>query len=100
MGMGRQIEILDIDAITLEPNEVIAKINEATDQIIRDDAVDAKTVSGWSDVIHEIRDAWRVKPDKERGVIFSEPASGHMVVCAINRRNTGEYEFIYEEDPV
>ena len=98
MGMARQIEVIDI--VELTPNEVIAKVNTATTQITRNDAVDAQTVSGWKAVIPEIRDAWASKPDKERGVIFSEPISGQMVVCAINRRPTGDYEFIYDDDPV
>ena len=98
MGMARQTEVIDI--VELTPNEVIAKVNAATNQITRNDAVDAQTVSGWNNVIHEIRDTWRAKPDKERGVIFSEPTSGHMVVCAINRKNTGDYEFIYDDQPV
>jgi hypothetical protein len=96
--MARQTEIVDI--VELTPNEVVAKVNAATTQITRDDAVSAETVSGWSAVIHEIRDSWKAKPDKERGVIFSEPTSGNMVVCAINRKNTGDYEFIYDDDPV
>jgi len=98
MGMARQTEVVDI--VELTPNEVVAKVNAATAQITRDDAVDAKTVSGWSDVIHEIRDSWKGKPDKERGVIFSEPNSGQMCVVAINRRPTGDYEFIYDDDPI
>jgi hypothetical protein len=96
--MARQTEVVDI--VELTPNEVVAKINSATDQITRDDAVDATTISGWDSVIYEIRDEWKLKPDKQRGVIFSEPLSGHHVVCAINRRPTGDYEFIYEDDPV
>jgi len=96
--MTRQTEIIDV--VELTPNEVVAKVNAASNQITRDDAVTADTVSGWSDVIHEIRDSWKQKPDKERGVIFSEPTSGHMVVCAINRKNTGDYEFIYDDQPV
>ena len=94
----RQTDVIDI--VELEPNEVIAKINAATAQITRDDAVDAQTVSGWAAVISEIRDTWKGKPDRERGVIFSEPAVSGYVVCAINRKATGDYEFIYDDDPV
>ena len=98
MGMTRQYETVDI--IELSPDEVIAKVNSASAQITRNDAVKATTVSGWDEVIPEIKDAWKNKPDKERGVIFSEPVSGQMVVVAINRKNTGDYEFVYDDEPV
>lgn len=96
--MVRQTDIVDI--VELTPNEVIAKVNAASAQITRSDAIDANTVSGWDSVIPEIRDAWKNKPDKERGVIFSEPPVSGMVVVAINKKPTGEYEFIYDDDPV
>lgn len=98
MGMSRVTEIVDITELT--PNEVVAKVNAASAQITRDDAVDAKTVSGWSDVVIEIKDALKAKPDKDRGVIFSEPTASGFVVAAINRKSNGEYEFIFDDDPV
>ena len=98
MSMTKQVDIIDI--VELSPEEVIAKVNAATTQITRDDAVNADTVSGWSQVISEIRDAWASKPNKERGVIFSEPTSGQMVVIDVHKRADGQYEFTYDDDPV
>jgi hypothetical protein len=49
MGM-RQTETVDI--VELTPNEVVAKVNAATVQITRNDAVDAQTVSGWNNFFY------------------------------------------------
>jgi hypothetical protein len=98
MGMARQTEVLDITELT--PDEVVAKVNAATAQITRDDAIDADTITNWGQVISEIRDEWKGKPDKERGVVFSEPTSGQMVVCDIHRRADGQYEFTYDDAPI
>lgn len=96
--MARQSDTFEI--VELTPNEVVAKINAATSQIVRDDAVDAQTVSGWGNVISEIRDAWRGKPIKDRGVIFTEPESGQYQVVSIQKKSDGNYEFDYDDDPV
>lgn len=98
MGMARQVDVIDI--VELTPDEVVAKINAATVPVTRANAVDAESIFDWGDAISTIRDEWKGKPDKERGVIFSEPVSGQMVVCAINRRPTGDYEFIYDDEPI
>jgi len=98
MGMARQTDVIDI--VELTPNEVVAKVNAATNSVTRANAIDAESIFDWGDAIASIRDSWKGKPDKERGVIFSEPASGQMCVLAINRRPTGDYEFIYDDDPI
>lgn len=96
--MARQIDVIDI--VELTPDEVVAKINAATVPVVRANAIDAESVFDWADAIQSIRDAWRGKPDKERGVIFSEPVSGQFVVAAINRKSDGQYEFIYDDEQV
>jgi len=72
--MARQQDIIDI--IELTPDEVVAKVNAATVPVTRANAIDAESVFDWQDAIFAIRDAWKGKPDKQRGVIFSEPVSG------------------------
>ena len=44
-SMAKQVDVIDI--IELTPDEVVAKVNAASAQITRDDAIDALTVSGW-----------------------------------------------------
>lgn len=96
--MARQSEIVSI--VELTPDEVVAKVNAATSQIIRDDAIDAQCVSGWDNVIIEIRDAWKGKPINQRGVIFTEPPVGGFRVVSIQKKDDGDYEFDYDDDPV
>jgi hypothetical protein len=96
--MGRQVDIVDI--VELTPNEVVQKVNDATSNIVRSGCVDAQTIYDWDDAIGDIRDAWKGKPDKDRGVIFTEPVSGEFPVVAIHRGSTGKYKFVYEDTPV
>jgi len=96
--MVKQIDVIDI--VELTPNEVVAKVNTATVPVTRANAVDAESIFDWEDAVFGIRDAWKGKPDKERGVIFSEPVSGQMVVIDIHKRADGQYEFSYDDDPV
>ena len=96
--MTRQIDVIDI--VELSPNEVVDKVNVATIPVTRGDAIDAQSIFDWGDAIPTLRDAWKSKPDKERGVIFSEPVSGQMVVVAVNKRSDGTYEFVYDDDPI
>ena len=96
--MAKQTDIIDI--VELTPDEVIAKINSATVPVTRANAIDAQTIFDWQDVIFALRDAWRGKPERDRGVIFSEPVSGQMVVIDIHKRADGQYEFTYDDEPI
>ena len=96
--MARQTDIIDI--VELTPDEVVGKINAATVPVIRANAIDAESIFDWGDAVLALRDAWRGKPDKDRGVIFSEPVSGQFVIAAINKRSDGQYEFVYDDEAV
>ncbi len=96
--MARQSEVVDI--IELTPDEVVAKINDAAIPVTRASAIGAESIANWGDAIGDLRDAWKGKPDNERGVIFSEPVVGQFPVVAINRTVSGEYQFVYDDVPV
>lgn len=96
--MARQSETIDV--VELTPNEVVQKLNDATNAVTRADSIDAQTLYAISGVAPEIRDSLFDLSDADRKIIFTEPGSGDFRVVAVNRKSDGNYEFIYDDVPV
>ena len=95
--MARQSDTIDI--VELSPNEVVQKINVATNFITRTDSIDAQTLYAVSGIAPEIRDGLFDLPDADRKIVFTEPGSGDYKVVAVSRKSDGNYEFIYDDVP-
>jgi len=76
-------------------NQIIAKINTATDQITRVD-----TVSGAALEEAFVKASLDAMPDAERGYVQTNPLPGERRVISIQKLPDGKYDVAFDDTPV
>lgn len=105
--MAKQSFTLDPNAASYTDNEIVAKINNATTQITRANAVSSTARPlGAGEVDNTILAAGAAKAnldamsDVTRGYIKTDPSSGEFKIISLERQADGKLKADYDDVPV
>jgi hypothetical protein len=99
--------IIDPTATALTPDQVIAKINAAEDNITRVGSVDsaARPIEDAEVTADKLaktaaKDNLDALADTERGYVRTNPAPGEFPIIAVQRDEEGKLDVLYDDVPV
>ena len=115
--MALQTITIDPNAQYLSDNDIVNKINAATNQITRTNSVSADArpiqdeeitteklaphaVTNTKASITLAKDNLDAMADLERGYIKTSPTSGMFKVISVERKSDGKLEVVYDDTPV